>query len=34
MIPKNTLRILGHIETNIVARLTYEKKSIVTDEDR
>ncbi|MCK4244966.1 MAG: hypothetical protein KAX20_05015, partial [Candidatus Omnitrophica bacterium] len=33
MTPKNTLKILGPIETNIVARLTYEKKTIVTTED-
>lgn len=33
MIPKNTSRILGPIETNIVARLTYEKKAIVTAKD-
>ena len=33
MIPKNTPRILGPIETNIVARLTYEKKAIVTAVD-
>jgi predicted transcriptional regulator of viral defense system len=30
MKPKNTYMILGPIETNIVARLTYEKKAIVT----
>ena len=30
MKPKNTYKILGPIETNIVARLTYEKKAIVT----
>jgi len=30
MNPKNTYKILGPIETNIVARLTYEKKAIVT----
>jgi len=30
MKPKNTYNILGPIETNIVARLTYEKKAIVT----
>ncbi len=30
MISKNTSKILGPIETNIVARLTYEKKTIVT----
>src|SRR5665648_179551 len=29
MKPKNTYKILGPIETNIVARLTYEKKAIV-----
>jgi len=33
MAPKNTLKTLGPIETNIVARLTYEKKTIVTIED-
>ncbi|MCK4325878.1 hypothetical protein KAU86_02010 [bacterium] len=33
MTPKNTSRILGPIETNIVARLTYEKKAIVTVKD-
>ena len=33
MRPKNTYKILGPIETNIVARLTYEKKVIVTAED-
>lgn len=33
MIPKYTSMILGPIETNIVARLTYEKKTIVTVED-
>ena len=33
MIPKNTSMILGPIETKIVARLTYEKKTIVTIED-
>ena len=33
MTPKNTLKILGPIETDIVARLTYEKKAIVTAED-
>lgn len=33
MTPKNTFKILGPIETNIVARLTYEKKTIVTTED-
>lgn len=33
MTPKNTSKILGPIETNIVARLTYEKKAIVTAED-
>ncbi|KKL19407.1 hypothetical protein LCGC14_2465770 [marine sediment metagenome] len=33
MRPKNTYIILGPIETNIVARLTYEKKAIVTAED-
>ncbi len=33
MIPKNTSKTLGPIETNIVARLTYEKKTIVTAED-
>ena len=33
MTPKNTSKILGPIETNIVARLTYEKKTIVTVED-
>ncbi len=33
MAPKNTPKILGPIETNIVARLTYEKKAIVTVED-
>jgi predicted transcriptional regulator of viral defense system len=30
MKPKNTYKILGPIEMNIVARLTYEKKTIVT----
>lgn len=30
---KNTYKILGPIETNIVARLTFEKKIIVTAED-
>jgi hypothetical protein len=30
MKPKNTYKILGPIETNIVARLTYEKMAIVT----
>ncbi|MCL5986955.1 MAG: hypothetical protein M1371_10415 [Actinobacteria bacterium] len=29
----NTFKILGPIETNIIARLTYEKKSIVTVRD-
>lgn len=33
MIPKNTSKTLGPIETNIVARLTYEKKTIVTVRD-
>lgn len=33
MKPKITYKILGPIETNIVARLTYEKKTIVTTED-
>ncbi len=33
MIPNNTSTTLGPIETNIVARLTYEKKLIVTAED-
>ena len=33
MTSKNTSRVLGPIETNIVARLTYEKKTIVTAED-
>ena len=33
MTSKNTSKILGPIETNIVARLTYEKKTIVTAED-
>lgn len=33
MKPKNTSKTLGPIETNIVARLTYEKKTIVTVED-
>jgi len=33
MTPKNTSKILGPIETNIVARLTYEKKAIVTTRD-
>jgi predicted transcriptional regulator of viral defense system len=32
MIPNNTFKTLGPIETNIVARLTYEKKTIVTVE--
>ena len=33
MTPNNTSRILGPIESNIIARLTYEKKSIVTAKD-
>ncbi|MCX5886205.1 MAG: hypothetical protein NT096_09905 [Proteobacteria bacterium] len=33
MTPINTPKTLGPIETNIVARLTYEKKTIVTVED-
>jgi hypothetical protein len=33
MRPKNTYKTLGPIETNIVARLTYEKKSMVTTKD-
>lgn len=33
MILKNTSKTLGPIETNIVARLTYEKKTIVTVND-
>ena len=33
MKPKNTYKNLGPIETNIVARLTYEKKAIVTAAD-
>jgi len=33
MTSNNTSRILGPIETNIIARLTYEKKSIVTVKD-
>ena len=33
MTPKNTSKSLGPIETNIVARLTYEKKTIVTVDD-
>lgn len=33
MTPKNTSKTLGPIETNIVARLTYEKKTIVTVRD-
>lgn len=33
MTPKTTSKILGTIETNIVARLTYEKKTIITTED-
>lgn len=33
MTPKNTSKILGPIETNIIARLTYEKKTIVTVDD-
>lgn len=33
MTPKNISRTLGPIETNIVARLTYEKKTIVTAAD-
>ena len=33
MTPKNTSKTLGPIETNIIARLTYEKKTIVTTED-
>ena len=32
MTPNNTSKTLGPIETNIVARLTYEKKTIVTVE--
>ena len=32
MVPNNTSKTLGPIETNIVARLTYEKKTIVTVE--
>ena len=32
MIPKNTSTTLGRVETHIVARLTYEKKAIVTTE--
>src|SRR4030043_654496 len=30
MTPKKTAKVLGPIETSIVARLTYEKKTIVT----
>ncbi len=33
MKPKNTYKTLGPIETNIVARLTYEKRTIVTAKD-
>ncbi len=33
MASKNTYKLLGPIEINIVARLTYEKKTIVTAED-
>ncbi|MDP2923112.1 MAG: type IV toxin-antitoxin system AbiEi family antitoxin [Candidatus Omnitrophota bacterium] len=33
MTPKNTSKTLGPIETDIVARLTYEKKTIVTAGD-
>ena len=33
MQPENTLKELGPIETNIVGRLTYEKKTIVTIQD-
>lgn len=33
MNPKNTYKILGPIEMNIVARLTYEKKTIITAEE-
>src|SRR5680860_1644273 len=33
MKPKNTYNILGPIETNIVARWTYEKKDIVTSKE-
>ena len=33
MVSKNTLKGLGPIEANIVARLTYEKKTIVTTKD-
>jgi len=33
MEPNNTYKILGPIETNIVARLTYEKKAIVAAKD-
>lgn len=33
MQPKNTLKELGPLETNIVGRLTYEKKTIVTIQD-
>jgi predicted transcriptional regulator of viral defense system len=33
MRPKNTSKTLGPIETNIVARLTYEKKTMVTAKD-
>jgi len=29
MKPKNTYKILGPIETNIVARLTYEKRLLL-----
>lgn len=32
MTPKNTFKTLGPVETNIVARLTYEKKTIITAE--
>ena len=33
MTSKNTLKELGPIEANIVGRLTYEKKTIVTSKD-
>ena len=33
MVTNNTSRFLGPVETNIVSRLTYEKKSIVTAKD-
>jgi predicted transcriptional regulator of viral defense system len=33
MTSKNTAKVFGPIETNIIARLTYEKKTIITTED-